>query len=99
MESKFRIRRQQLHLTQARSFVSTKDTQFGSRRRRRTVIEPRKPPRTCVALVTSAPLGGRRLEHRHDARVIQIASRNAFEMCADAAQFRSQEAVHKMQAT
>ena len=38
------------------------------------------------------------MEHGHDARVIQIAGRDPFEMRTDAAQFRSQEAVHKMQA-
>ena len=38
-----------------------------------------------------------RLEHRHHARVIQIAGRDTFEMRADAAQFGSHEAVYKMQ--
>jgi len=50
-----------------------------------------------VALGSSASSGCGRLEHGHDARVIQIADRDAFEMRADAAQFRSHEAVHKMQ--
>ena len=37
------------------------------------------------------------MEHGHNARVIQIARRDAFEVRTDAAQFRSHEAVHKMQ--
>src|SRR5881397_926839 len=51
-----------------------------------------------ITRVRELPLSGcGRLEHGHDARVIQIARRDAFEMRADAAQFRSHEAVHKMQ--
>src|SRR6266567_1141667 len=43
-------------------------------------------------------LGCGRVEHRHDARVFEIARRDAFEMRADAAQFGSHKTVHKMQA-
>jgi len=50
-----------------------------------------------MALRISASSGWGRLEHGHNARVIQITGRNAFEMRTDAAQFRSHEAVHKMQ--
>src|SRR5260370_19440670 len=41
--------------------------------------------------------GWSRLEHGHNARLIQIACRDAFEMRTDAAQFRSHETVHEMQ--
>jgi len=41
--------------------------------------------------------GGGRLEHWQNARVIQVAGRNAFEMRTDAAQFGSHEAVDEMQ--
>jgi len=37
------------------------------------------------------------LEYRQNSRVIQIAGRDTFEMRTDAAQFRSDEAVHEMQ--
>ena len=41
--------------------------------------------------------GGGRLEHGQNARVIQVAGRDAFEMRTDAAQFGSHEAVDEIQ--
>jgi len=43
--------------------------------------------------------GVSRSEHRHNTRALQVAGPDAFEMCADAAQFGSYKAVHKMQTT
>jgi len=58
----------------------------------REVFEPRVLKKRLLPIS-----GGGRLEYWQDALVIQIAGRDAFEMRADAAQFGSQKAVHKMQ--
>src|SRR5438094_4885903 len=92
MELKFRIPRQQSRSSRARSFASTENTpcEYANPWR----VGARGYSRCCPSFVCS---GCGCLEHGHDARVIQIARRDAFEMRADAAQFRSHEAVHKMQ--
>src|SRR5947207_12938069 len=92
MEARFRIPRQQSRLSLARFFVSTGNTLYEYSNPRYGIGAPVFVRRGGSELVLS---GCRRLEHGHDARVIQIAGSNPFEMRADAAQFGSQEAVHK----
>jgi hypothetical protein len=38
------------------------------------------------------------LEHRQNARMIQVTGRDAFEVCTDTAQFGSHKTVHEMKA-
>src|SRR5712691_14704 len=92
MESRFRIPRQQSRLSRVRFFASTENTpcEYSNPRPGRTT--------RMQSCLSELPLSGcGRLEHGHDAGVIQIAGRDTFEMRTDAAQFGSHEAVHKMQ--
>src|SRR5438034_8452526 len=97
MEQRFTIPRQRSLSNRARFFASTENTPFGSHSR------PTYNKRAMQVLPAAWPFeaasfsGGGRLEHWQNARVIQVAGRNAFEMRTDAAQFGSHEAVDEMQ--
>src|SRR6266542_1169695 len=94
MESRFKIPRQQSHLSRDRFFASTENTPCECSNPRCEI----GAPRICSCWRSELRLSGcSRLEQGHDALAIQIAGRDAFEMRANTAQFRSHEAIHKMQ--
>src|SRR5439155_7005178 len=97
MEQRFTIPRQRSLSNRARFFASTENTPFGSHSRP-TYNKRAMQVLPAVWLFDVASFsGGGRLEHGQNARVIQVAGRNASEMGADAAHVGSHVAVNKIQ--
>src|SRR5437773_8116636 len=97
MEQRFTIPRQRSLSNRARFFASTENTPFGSHSRPTYNKRAMQVLPAAWLFEVASFSGGGRLEHGQNARVIQVAGRDAFEMRTDAAQFGSHEAVHKMQ--